>query len=96
MNTFVLYIEHDDGPHTVSVHESLKAARAALRDYAAQKLDGPLPTAGTDLINLLRGYSEYVRIYHCTDHWDDSEEVDFAGTKPPALTVPNRRAGPVP
>jgi hypothetical protein len=30
----VLYIEDDSAPHTVSVHEDLRAAQLALREYA--------------------------------------------------------------
>jgi hypothetical protein len=60
--TYILYIEHDDAPHDVSIfHESLTEAETSLREFAEEVL-GFLP-ADEELIDKLAEYNEHVRIY---------------------------------
>jgi hypothetical protein len=61
---YVLYIEHDDAPHDVSIHTSLSGAEAALREYA-ERFFGETVPVDKDIVEGLAEYSEYARIYKC-------------------------------
>jgi hypothetical protein len=65
MEHFVLCIEHDHSEHYVTVHLSLAEAERALRAFAREVLDGPLPPE-SELVELLDGYAEHCRIYRCS------------------------------
>jgi hypothetical protein len=75
--TYVLYIEHDTGPHDVSVHETLGEVRSALLDFAEVRIDKEL-TKNTlyDVVVELAEHNEYARIYKCFPD-DSSDEVDL-------------------
>jgi hypothetical protein len=81
---YVLYIEHDNRPHAVSVHGDQLDAEDALREFGKYLLTGnfdPLP-ADEDLVRVLAEFNEYARIYRCT--LSGSVEID------PFLTPPGR------
>jgi hypothetical protein len=67
---YVLYIEHDNRPHDVSVHKTLAEDEAELRDFALLLLrdaDHPAILEGSDaeLVEALAECNEYARIYEC-------------------------------
>ena len=62
----VLYIEHDNGAHCVSIHTTLDEAEAALRAYAAMVFVDGESLADDEIIETLATYNEYARIYACT------------------------------
>jgi hypothetical protein len=66
----VLYIEHDNAAHEVSVHEDLRAAQLALREYADDLVEDEEVAASLDekgVVETLSEYGIYVRIYRCSD-----------------------------
>jgi hypothetical protein len=71
MNTHhVLYIEHDSAPHEVSVHESLRAAQLALREYADDLVEDEEVAASLvekGVVETLSEYGIHARIYRCSD-----------------------------
>jgi hypothetical protein len=74
---YVLYLEHDEGPHNVSIHDSLSVAEAALREIASGILaagDEDLPDNDRDIVGKLAEYGEYARIYKC-----DADDGDAIG-----------------
>jgi hypothetical protein len=81
-SSYVLYIEHDDRPHDVSVHAELHYAEIALEEFGADYLRhregyryGGLVAPSEELIDLLAEFGEYARIYKC-----DNEECDANGS----------------
>jgi hypothetical protein len=64
---YVLYIEHDNAPHNVSIHGSLYEAETALHDFAEWFFDycGEPTPADEDLIEKFAELGEHVRIYKC-------------------------------
>jgi hypothetical protein len=61
---YVLYIEHDNGPHDVSIHNSLSGAEAALREFAKWIFgDTEEPVPDEDLVKKLAEFNEHVRVY---------------------------------
>jgi hypothetical protein len=62
---YVLYIEHDNRPHDVSIHDSLGGAEAALREYAEWIFGDEPVAADEDLLEKLAEFNEYARIYKC-------------------------------
>ena len=76
MKAFVLYIEHDIGPHCVSVHKTLAGAERALLEYAEDLLKGEEEFPAIErLTDKLAEYNEYARIYECGGE-DGSNEVE--------------------
>lgn len=75
MVRYVLYVEHDHGPHEVSIHDSQAAAESALRDFAAEVFtepqlvndEGELLIADSQLLEKLSEWNEHARIYRCED-----------------------------
>jgi hypothetical protein len=72
---YVLYIEHDNAPHDVSIHNTLAGAEAALREYAEWVFDdaGEPVVANEDLVEKLVEFNEYARIYKCSVSGDDND-----------------------
>jgi hypothetical protein len=83
MKAFVLYIEHDIGPHCVSVHKTLAGAERALLEYGEDVLKGEeeFPTI-EKLTDKLAEYNEYARIYECGGHGGSIEVEPFEQDKP--------------
>jgi hypothetical protein len=80
----VLYIEHDNDEHCVSVHQTLDEATAALRAYAAMVFVDGESLADDEIIETLATHNEYARIYACTvkrNVQHSAELVPFAGGK---------------
>jgi len=76
MKAFVLYIEHDIGPHCVSVHKTLAGAERALLEYGEDVLKGEEEFPAIEkLTEKLAEYNEYARIYECGGE-DGSNEVE--------------------
>ena len=76
MKAFVLYIEHDIGPHCVSVHKTLAGAERALLEYGEDVLKGEEEFPAIEkLTDKLAEYNEYARIYECGGE-DGSNEVE--------------------
>jgi hypothetical protein len=74
---FVLYIEHDNAPHDVSVHKNFAAAEAALIEFCNDfynKLDEMMPS-DKDLVETLEKHNKYIRMYETTDDWADGIEL---------------------
>jgi hypothetical protein len=71
---YVLYVEHDSGPHDVSIHSSLNGAEAALREFAEWVLGNAEEPIGPDedLVEKLAEFNEYARIYKCSAGSDDN------------------------
>ena len=79
MKAFVLYIEHDIGPHCVSVHETLAEAERALREYAEDALEDEEDFPVIEkLTEKLMEYDEYARIYECGGEGGSIEVEPFA------------------
>jgi hypothetical protein len=83
MKAFVLYIEHDIGPHCVSVHKTLAGAERALREYVEDVLKGEEEFAAIEkLTEKLAEYNEYARIYECGGEGGSIEVEPFEQEKP--------------
>ena len=79
MKAFVLYIEHDIGPHCVSVHETSAEAERALREYAEDALEDEEEFPVIEkLTEKLMEYDEYARIYECGGEGGSIEVEPFA------------------
>ena len=75
---YVLYIEHDDRPHGVSVHSTLREAEIALMKYSAAVLGGSEFEEGTQgIFNLAKWGEERVRVYECHPDGSSRELAPF-------------------
>lgn len=78
-NNHVLYIERDDAPPEVSVHDSLRDAQLALRQYAEWLVEAEFYPEAKAYLNkrgiaeILTEYGRCARIYRC------STEGEFCG-----------------
>jgi hypothetical protein len=73
---YVLYIEHDDRPHDVSVYDTLSEAKASLQSFAQAVFDGEdknMPNDQNRILEQLAECREFPRIYAC--YGLDSVEV---------------------
>jgi hypothetical protein len=70
MTKYVLYIEHDSGPHDVSVHDTQLDAEDALSAFGEDRLSEHLdpPPFNEELVSALAEFGEYARIYKCDDN----------------------------
>ena len=70
---YVLYQEHDERPHDVSVHGSQADAEVALLSTAQEILGDDWDTlkSGKALADLLCSYCEYFRLYRVTRNGSD-------------------------
>ena len=83
MKAFVLYIEHNIGPHCVSVHKTLAGAERALLEYAEDLLKGEEEFPAIErLTDKLAEYNEYARIYECGGEGGSIEVEPFEQEKP--------------
>jgi hypothetical protein len=76
MKKYVLYIENDNAPPFVSIHETKAKAEDELCDWAIDlyPVDG-FPRETAVLMEDFVAFNVHARIFRCGDHWAGSTEV---------------------
>ena len=75
MIVYVLHVEHDNAPHSVSLHSTKAKAKHAVAAFARSLRVEGTPSYKA-LLSFLAEYGEHVRIYKCELDGEPGDEIE--------------------